>query len=285
MMDCFTIGNSSSLVGLDIDSLKRLDEMSLDFIVTKTCTLNPLTGSKKPFYIESEYASINRQYLYNSGYSYYNSYRPSKPYIISVAGSPSELKELVCIKTTANLLEFNISCPNHPQQFKLEDLEFLPHKLSYGIKLPPYLYTSDIEEVSKLLCGLKEKTPLRYVVCCNALPNGIIDGKVGAVSGKSIKPISLFNSRYFKHNLSPPMRRKIGLSPQGENNLSLQGGEGYTPKIKVFGCGGISTVKDISDYYREGLDGVQMTTVFMGKGFQYVDNMVKTWKNSLQSKL
>lgn len=244
------ISNASCPLGEKYGDLLRLEKSKFDRIVTKTCTLEPISILKYPLYQSTEKYSLNRFGLGNVGYRTYASYRfKDKPYVISVAGTLKDLKKIIEIPTTAHLLEFNVSCPNTEKKLaKVSDLSRLNHTLPFGVKLPPYLDLQDIEETSKELCILySQNRLLTYVVCCNTLS---FEGK--GMGGAILKPISLYNIEYFRKLL---------------------------PKeIEIWGCGGIRQVDDILEYELTKVEGVQIGTVGIDEGLSYTDSLIDMYR-------
>ena len=247
--DSFIISNASCSGSATREQLKELDG-SVDRIVTKTCTLTPrrnlLGGSSKKTYYYDGYGAVNSIGLINEGFDYYKDLRFSTTYTISIAGRICELNEMLSAPCKADFFELNISCPNIGLEKKyatIDDLkEICGVSQGVGLKLPP-LYSG--EEV-KRYCNIINKErrhgflPIEYVVCCNTITKGILDGVEGSLSGKYLQPTSLWNVSEFRKYLNP--------------------------EIKIFGCGGISTNEDIQKYKEAGASGVQVGTEFIEKG-------------------
>lgn len=225
------------------EGIRKLSK-SYSIIVTKTCTLRPIKqNSKNGRWHVTGSGGVNRIGLVNPGYDYYAKIKIPQMYIISVIGDFTELVSILHQPTTADGFEVNMSCPNIKYNFKdlntaILHIASLKWTKPYGLKLPPLLTVSEIEKIAETInftsLSSTVLTPPSYVVCCNTFPNGIIDGKEGAVSGPALKPISLFNVRIL---------RKWLIS-----------------SIKVYGCGGIEKRKDMLDYQKEGANGVQICT-------------------------
>ena len=100
--------------------------------------------------------------------------------------------------------------------------------------MPPYFELEKIRKIAELF--LLHTDNIRYIVCCNTIPNAYYDGKYTGVSGKINKYISLGNIKKFKQY--------------------------FTTTLKIIGSGGITEQEDIQDYLNAGADFVQL-----GSGF------------------
>lgn len=236
-------------------------------VLTKSCTVKPRKGNPEPRYYDNQMTSINSNGLCNLGYKAYGSVQVSnKPYIVSVAG-PSLNDALTIIRhfeaedTSCDALELNPSCPNLSQNSgqlaynKKNFREYLRRVTEaytgmYGIKLPPYWFDYQFDNVTDILNDFKPT----FVTCCNSLPNGLfIDSETetscirprngfGGIGGHAIKPIALANVRQFYSR--------------------------FHGKIALIGCGGISCAKDAFEYILAGADAIQIGTKFMYSGDQ-----------------
>ena len=243
----FVIMNASSSAVATEEQIFRL---SLQLpptatIVSKTCTLHPREEKEGYGWFRTrKEGTVNRIGLVNRGFEKIAQLDLPQTYIISISGSISEIQKMMEMETTADLFEVNISCPNieggsavilNPLKWMWETITMLAGAVKwsrpYGLKLPPFTTKIEIEFVARAIIDAIGQPPV-YVVCCNALPNGIVDGRLGALSGAPLKPISLFNVRFFRRFL-----------PE---------------EIAVYGCGGIESERDIEDYKREGANGVQI---------------------------
>jgi len=244
------ISNAACPLGEKYGDLLKLEKSRFDRIVTKTCTLIPIPPPKEPLFKLTKLYSLNNFGLGNRGYKEYALYEFSdKPLTVSVTGTYKELQEIVNIPTRAHILEFNISCPNSTKPvISIKNLSKLNHTLPFGIKLPPYFDLCEIEDVAKKLKKLALKQRLfTYIVCCNTIP---FEG-IGGLGGPILKPISLYNIEYFKKLL---------------------------PKIEIWGCGGIQEVTDLIEYELAGATGVQIGTAVMDKGLDYIDELIKLYR-------
>lgn len=245
--------------------LSEIDKSSSAATVTKSCTVKYRDGNPSPRYYEFADGSINSNGLHNHGLAYYLNYgnlrRWNKPYIISIAGDIDEVKNMLelSIGNTPEytFFEVNLTCPNiggrEISSFKM-DLDRLmsfckSESMKIGIKMPVIFDLNEIRDISAILNNYRRY--IYYISCSNSLPNGLILGTdydpvivggkngLGGIGGAYLKPFSLMNVREFSR--------------------SLRG-------IKIIGCGGISTQKDVRDYIQCGATAVQIGTHFMKKG-------------------
>ncbi len=241
------ISNAASPLGEKYEDLLMLQKSKFDRILTKTCTLKEVPQSKDPLYISTKLYSINNFGLVNYGYAKYASYSFEKDYTISVTGTYEEILEIVGMSTNANYLEFNVSCPNSDKGgVTVSDLAKVPHRLPFGVKLPPLFELVDIEKMAKDLVLLSANKYFFYIVCCNTIPF-----ETGGLGGLILKPISLYNIEYY-YKLLPKT-------------------------IQIWGCGGIKHIDDIIEYEIVGVYGVQMATAAIDNGFKYVDELIEMY--------
>ncbi len=246
------IMNAACLSSSTLSQLMLLDESESDIIVTKTCTLLPYTPESEAIYVYDGFGAINNIGLANKGFNYYKSFKSTKPYTISVTGTIAELTQMLLDPTsTATYYEINLSCPNTDMEhITIDQLVYLSHIRPYGLKLPPL---SDIDTIKKYAKYINEVEPY-YVVCSNTLKKGIINNNEGCLSGKYLKPISLWNVKEFRKLLND--------------------------NIKIYGCGGIITSQDISDYIKAGASSVQIGTSFIEEGVDIFNRLKKYLKRN-----
>lgn len=243
------LGNAS---GCHSSTEKQLNDLiNNGFIVSKSCTLLNRKGNTKPRFYIDDTTCINKMGLPNHGIDYYDKLTPQTTYILSIyANNIQELGEL--FKTSAPIIEVNISCPNVNN---LIDYEIYLSKISQikgskivGIKLPPYFYPSHILSMSELLL----KYNINFITCCNTIPNCLVvkdDTTViyGGLGGMPFKAISLSNVYQFY---------KI-----------LKG------KIDIIGCGGITNGQDAYEYILCGAMCVQIGSQLLRQGVECFDRI------------
>ena len=258
------IYNSSSIISSYETQLRLLESSTMcDIILTKTCTLHPRTFTDK-FYKSDEYGAINCFGLANPGFDYYTKLSFSKPFIISVTGSFSDLQQMFSSKNSAYGYEINVSCCNVNKDaipfMTLDNLldnsnthmftRLVVAGKKFGIKIPP-LDENDFEMVAEKMLNLKARfNNFEWITCCNT-KIGMIDGKVGGISGKYLKPFSL----YTVYRLSTLL---------------------HDSGITIVGCGGIDSEDDIRDYKKAGASSFQIGTSLINnvfaKGEQGIDD-------------
>ncbi len=241
-------------------------------VISKTCTLDAKGSNPLPNFIEFGEYSVNSKGLPNLGYILYRNlwkyyYDQGIVYIMSLDCSDLnglsimlqdydhylEKEKNITDDRTKELVELNVSCPNINSKnnriigydFKYLDriLNFIRNldlkNIDIGLKLPPYIDRYLVEQMSGLL--ISYNTIITYIVCCNSLPNcmPILNGEyklstnVGGMSGIPLKMIALSNVQQF-------------------NKILID----YD--IKIMGCGGIESIKDINDYLKVGATCVQV---------------------------
>lgn len=242
--------NSSGPWSSGKDNIDKLFSTPLHSIVSKTCTLRPNSGNPEPNYVSVPSGiSFNCMGLPNEGYEYYRDLAVEyfttqvKPFIISFsAHNTDDLSIMLADYETRKinrLVEINLSCPNvdsipayHADMLSHVMSILEKHDLDYGLKLPPYLEQRQVNETAKIINHTMAQ--ITYIVCSNSIPNCLYlqDGRptlsrvFGGMSGFPCKYLALANCMQF--------------------------GEIFGSKIKIIGCGGISTAADLKDYAAVG---------------------------------
>ena len=273
-------GHILNASGCWCDTREKIIELSkspvLSGIVSKTCTKYRKDGNPEPNYYfnKKDGLHFNCKGLPNFGYEYYkecfsllqseseSKSEKDKPFILSVAyvedytwilqDYDNFLKE----QNKPGLIELNISCPNLHSRiagYHKKDIAFLIGEIralnlthvKIGLKLPPYFELEKIQKIAELL--MANPDIVKFIVCCNTIPNAYYNGKYTGVSGKINKYISLGNIKKFKQYFT-------------------------ATTLKIIGSGGITGEDDIQDYLNAGADFVQL-----GSGFYNEET------NSLQS--
>lgn len=268
---------NASGIGCSIDKqLQELNESESCAIVTKSCTLEPRTGNNGRTWWKNDDISINSIGIKNPGIRYYmkalRELRPVKPQIVSIeCGLKDTFATLTYFdahQRPQQLAELNVSCPNTDGRmlgYNFQQLNEFLHIVDktltnlYGLKLPVYLDVAQFEMLTKIISHHK----VAFVTCCNTMRGLILDDNlkpridpndgIGGISGPTIKPFALANVKTF----SQIFRQK---------NLD----------IKIIGCGGIQSMKDVQEFLACGAALVQM-----GFGLAKDDEIFK----KIQSKL
>ena len=238
-------------------------------VVTKTFTIDPLSGNEEPNkYIDKNF-SINSVGLTNKGSDYFidvvSKIQKSKPIIASIAEtSIAKIIELAkkINKSNFDALELNLSCPNiidkEPLAYNTGEVDKLLLKLleittiPIGVKLPPFTKRSQIGEISDVLSKYK----INHLVLINTYPfaSMYVEGKnsikpndgVGGLGGSYLKPIALAHVKLFKAQL---------------------------PNMPIVGVGGIQNSRDMDDFLRAGADAIQLGTILEIKGTQVLNDL------------
>jgi|694.fasta_scaffold00594_58 dihydroorotate dehydrogenase (fumarate) len=258
--------NAAGVHCTSYNELLELDQSCSGAVLSKTCTLDKLDGNVHPRYYLDNNISINSTGLANDGISAYSSYKFIKPYIISVATKGlSDFKECIIKIKPENVdaIEVNFSCPNIDnfaesaiQNFEkylliLEEYACVP----WGLKMPPFFNTNEIKEYVAVL----KKYPVKFIVCANSFPNGLVLKKqvpvivprngLGGIGGcYGFKAIALSNAREFANLM---------------------------PECVIIGCGGIKNVEDIKDYLSVGCKGVQIGSELDRVGLELFNDLIK----------
>ena len=178
-----------------------------------------------------------------------------------VAYDKPALKELLAVLQNCcqQLIAFAASkmdelATNNVSGFVIGKMEYKPPE--FGIKLPPYWQLSDYREIAQML----NPTWISFIHTVNSVPNAlVIDPDLeetvihpklgfGGLGGEIIKPIALANVRGFY--------------------LAFQElGAGWN-KIKIIGCGGVSTGQDVFEMILAGADAVSVGSQLLIEGPQ-----------------
>lgn len=250
------IYNSATSIASTHEQLRAIDSSESSVILSKSCTIQPIPGDscKRRFeYNSNNKTSYNVYRMVNPGIKYYFDFTPRhKPYIISVMlKSVHEFKWLIeNIPSHVDGIELNVSCPNY-NHLSLDDLstiqKFPSLTIPIGLKLRPYLLDSEITKTVKQIKIIKPN----YIVCCNTIPRGINEnGFKGAVGGRALKALSLWNVSRFSDNLSDT-------------------------QINIVGCGGIFSGQDVFDYFKYGANAVQIGTCSIIEGIECIQRIRK----------
>ena len=187
----FSVMNASGSWCVTLEDLERIAQSDADYIVMKTCTLEPREGNPSPRYLRFENGSINSMGLPNLGYDKYIEFshilteKYHKPIIASVSGMrPEDFPLLVGAferEAAVSAIEINISCANligKPQvaydfdstRALLEQICPLKNRTAFGIKLPPYFDFVHYEMMAKILLDF----PIDFLTCINSVGNTLI---------------------------------------------------------------------------------------------------------------
>lgn len=279
--DKFAVFNASGPHCTTLEELEKIAQSDADYIVMKSCTLEPREGNPSPRYVAFEGGSINSMWLPNLGYEKYIEFshilteKYGKPVIASIVGMKPEdfptIVEAFESRGAAKALEINLSCPNvvgKPQiAYDFDDTRAILEKVcklkkntAFGIKLPPYFDFAHYESMAAILRDF----PIDFITCVNSVGNTLVldptthrpvikpKGGFGWLGGAMIKPVALANARKFYELLGD--------------------------QIQVVGCGGIVNGVDAYEYSLCGASAIQIGTEYDREG-NSVFGRVKTEAN------
>ncbi len=236
-------------------------------VVLKTITLKPREGNPPPRIIEWGDGLVNSIGVQNMGIERFLEYLPQLQFIrksdslliVSVMGTISELKEIGRILSKIDFfdaIELNLSCPNVQKDEIKRGIEIgQDQKLTYqaieelkkNVNKPvwPKLTLSGVD-VRKVAISA-ERAGADAVVIGNTIPcipfdnqgNAILGNKIGGLSGKPLKSITL----YWIEKVFPEIT------------------------IPIIACGGISSYSDILAYKKVGAKAFQIGTALLTKPY------------------
>lgn len=258
--------NASGPRDTTLTELQILGASQSAAIMMKSCTLEARAGNPEPRYAQLAHGSIQSMGLPNLGYKKYLEIAPqlqvfAKPVIASVSGlNHADYPQMVAEfqKSTVDLIEVNLSCPNivgKPQlaydfeatEKVLQSLVNLGNK-PLGVKLPAYFESIYFEQMAALI----KRYEIRFISAINSIGNTLVIDPVtetplikpkngfGGLGGEYIKPIALANVRNF---------------------YQLLGDE-----VAVFGVGGVKSGLDAFEFILAGASAVQVATQFEIEG-------------------
>ncbi len=265
----FAVMNASGPHCTTLEELEKIAMSDADYIVMKSCTLEPREGNPSPRYFAFEGGSINSMWLPNLGYEKYIEFshilyeKYGKPVIASIVGMKPEdfptIVEAFESRWAAKALEINLSCPNvvgKPQiAYDFDDSREILEKVckykkntAFGVKLPPYFDFAHYEGMAAVLRDF----PIDFITCVNSVGNALVldpethrpvikpKGWFGGLGGSMIKPVALANARKFYELLGD--------------------------KIQIVGCGGIVNGIDAYEYSLCGASAIQIGTEYDREG-------------------
>lgn len=265
-------------------------------IVTKTCTLEERKGNAFPrVCCVSSDISINSVGLANKGVGVYLKWisetkSRTKPIFLSIGGlTLEENKDLLRIIRTScappDFIELNVSCPNlighrivgydidamrqylNLLSVNISVLKNKGVKIGCGVKLPPYFEDFYFEQVASLINEFDE---IDYIVTINGVPNCLVIDTL--TEQPSIKPKEGFGG------VGGTMTKPIGLANVSKFRKYLD------PRIKIIGCGGISTGEDVFQYILCGAHAVEVATQFLLEGEECFKRLIGELKDILKEK-
>jgi dihydroorotate dehydrogenase (NAD+) catalytic subunit len=125
-----------------------------------------------------------------------------------------------------------------------------------------------LEQISKVL--IKYSNIVKYIVCGNSIPNGMI---INLESGKPLLSIKT-------GGISGSANRLLGVSNVYQFSNIFNSINNILP-IAILGCGGIETYSDVLEYLNAGAQGVQIGRILYIEGVERVVDIT----NKLLAKL
>jgi len=295
--------NASGCWSSNETQLDDLFNSKLNYIVSKTCTLNSKKGNEEPTYYTLDNIHINSKGLPNEGYYYYknlyskyinsNSINNEKPFILSVAWEHNEENTITILNDYNNLVnnidknldkkeelvELNLSCPNLNHEIPSYNVALLDrilklinnlrlNNLIFSLKLSPFLDHQLCDKIINIINENNTTNKIKYIVLSNSIPNCLM----------------LQNGEPVLSNIYG------GLSGKLNKFISLSNIHYFKDRIdkniQLIGCGGIETIQDVNDYLNNGASYVQLGSCFYDSSLnclQYdkINSLVTQYENSL----
>ncbi|WP_429945569.1 dihydroorotate dehydrogenase [Bibersteinia trehalosi] len=216
----------------------------------------------------------------------------SKPFIISVFGSPEEVGEcyeqIVALQSEVKMplaMEVNISCPNIPGkvspaydanelspylsalQATLKKLNLGENALPIGIKIPPFTYENQYDELLKgLLQAVEngENLPISFITSTNTLGSSLVMQNdkavlnselgtgIGGMAGTAIHALSLGNVY--------TIRQMLDKQPKLQH-------------LQIIGVGGVNDKAGFERMKSVGADFVGLATALGVKGIKVFEEI------------
>jgi dihydroorotate dehydrogenase (NAD+) catalytic subunit len=265
---------ASGILGVSFSTMKRLIDVGIGAITTKSIGPRPRKGYKNPSIVELHPGTfLNSVGLGNPGIDNFipeiREIKKNKfPLIVSVFGDNNKTYIKVAKKAMAagaDAIEINISCP-HTKVSSIgidEDLTFsLITELKKHISIPLFVKLNpNVTDITKIALAA-EKAGIDAVVAINTLAAMAIDINIkrpilshgfGGLSGRAIHPIAI-KKVYDLYKVL---------------------------KIPVIGCGGIFDWKDVIEFFLAGASAVQIGTA-LSNGFEIIKEILENLKNYLK---
>jgi dihydroorotate dehydrogenase (NAD+) catalytic subunit len=258
----------------DAGSMNRIFNCGAGAIVTKSIGLKKREGYSNPTVIELEHGILNAIGLPNPGIeNFKDEILKIKKINIPVIGSifGSDYKEFLELSEKmqnygVDALELNMSCP-HAKGYGLEIgsdqnlVKDITLKVKKSTKIPVFVKISpnlkNIIEIAKSAeegnaDGIVAINTIKAMKIDLELQMPVLSNKIGGYSGNAIKPIGIRCVYEISKNVDIP----------------------------VIGVGGISTGKDVIEYFMAGASAVQIGSGIYYRGvdiFKKISNEIKTW--------
>jgi dihydroorotate dehydrogenase (NAD+) catalytic subunit len=268
---------ASGFLGISQDVFNKIYRIGAGAIVSKSISIEPFEGYRNPTLVSLEECSyINAVGLANPGAEAFSreiAFNKNVPIIVSLVGSSDdEFPPMIKKFDGLNILayEINLSCP-HVAKMGMEvgdDPEMVStivKKIKSNTHKPIIIKVGiggiDIVEIAQVArdAGADAITAINTIRAMainieTLMP--VLSNRIGGLSGKSIKPVSIRCVYEISKNLGIP----------------------------VIGCGGIFTWEDAVEFMLAGASAVQLGSVIGYKGVSAFSNITRGIKRYLERK-
>jgi dihydroorotate dehydrogenase (NAD+) catalytic subunit len=268
---------ASGFLGISQDVFNKIYRSGAGAVVSKSISIEPFEGYRNPTLVSSEECSyINAVGLANPGAEAFSKeieFNKNVPIIVSLVGSSEdEFPPMIKKFDGLNILayEINLSCP-HVAKMGTEvgdDPEMVStiiKKIKSNTHKPIIIKVGvggiDVVKIAQVArdAGADAITAINTIRAMainieTLMP--VLSNRIGGLSGKSIKPVSIRCVYEISKNLGIP----------------------------VIGCGGIFTWEDAVEFMLAGASAVQLGSVIGYKGVSAFSNITRGIKRYLERK-
>lgn len=268
---------ASGFLGISQDVFNKIYRSGAGAVVSKSISIEPFEGYRNPTLVSSEECSyINAVGLANPGAEAFSkeiAFNKNVPIIVSLVGSSEdEFPPMIKKFDGLNILayEINLSCP-HVAKMGTEvgdDPEMVStiiKKIKSNTHKPIIIKVGvggiDVVKIAQVArdAGADAITAINTIRAMainieTLMP--VLSNRIGGLSGKSIKPVSIRCVYEISKNLGIP----------------------------VIGCGGIFTWEDAVEFMLAGASAVQLGSVIGYKGVSAFSNITRGIKRYLERK-
>lgn len=268
---------ASGFLGISQDVFNKIYRSGAGAVVSKSISVEPFEGYRNPTLVSSEECSyINAVGLANPGAEAFSkeiAFNKNVPIIVSLVGSSEdEFPPMIKKFDGLNILayEINLSCP-HVAKMGTEvgdDPEMVStivKKIKSNTHKPIIIKVGvggiDVVKIAQVArdAGADAITAINTIRAMainieTLMP--VLSNRIGGLSGKSIKPVSIRCVYEISKNLGIP----------------------------VIGCGGIFTWEDAVEFMLAGASAVQLGSVIGYKGVSAFSNITRGIKRYLERK-
>ena len=268
---------ASGFLGISQDVFNKIYRSGAGAVVSKSISVEPFEGYRNPTLVSSEECSyINAVGLANPGAEAFSkeiAFNKNVPIIVSLVGSSEdEFPPMIKKFDGLNILayEINLSCP-HVAKMGMEvgdDPEMVStivKKIKSNTHKPIIIKVGiggiDVVKIAQVArdAGADAITAIntiRAMAINTETLMPVLSNRIGGLSGKSIKPVSIRCVYEISKNLGIP----------------------------VIGCGGIFTWEDAVEFMLAGASAVQLGSVIGYKGVSAFSNITRGIKRYLERK-